>query len=775
MARRAPGAQDVVVSITDITLNAKEYHLGDLRKETRLSTRFYLGGTTAGAGLAMPHLGETTAAIRATLVPGPHRLGHAVIGVVVFAESVNNSGQKCVKLICSRSFDAHRLFADRGAGVPFEGRLYLYPFAREVGFEACERGSIAFTARCVSVSPHMVVARPERLTSMRGLSSLNEFVDRCYISAMYKCAGLVSRPTVPKIAPYFVPYFDTVSGAVLPASAYLRYSAHHQYTHIDKATPRPVVDDLVRTLYACVNASVACYPEILSVHRAAQIWESLSGQSRPERLGTEEYAALRAAFEVLVQKPVSEPYLLDGDVEPGSMQLRPDDVFVPIGETISSDCEDDHTGAYALLRLVQRTDWRLVLSKCSAHLRPHAEDLATGLAPLYRMFTGFIAIMYCGDDNPEQQQADDGLCHVSLIVMPNAAADSFAAGCTATRWWGVSTRRWEDACGLVIPEGTALTDPLAYPLPEALQAERGRRYAAEKAFSDLTRDVRRASGPQVELHFSGVLSRRKPGGGHYISGFYQWITNIWTYDYVDSRGVDVMDFAPCYRSSAGLPQSWGIRVDDLSAACCIRGLGTERVAAEFGRQAAVVAASSSLCFVPRVSSDAARMCVPLCDKIIATQLPPYRIFPMPNGTYKGSVLGNASLVHSMLDKHAGALCRAAMRERPSSHAHHIRASAYACDMDESSWGERGAAMVMDILEAALSPGGRSGVAFHALRIVVHDPFYGRACTKVSFLLYYRPSSGIRPLKHSPSAGPSSSRRADRTRGRFSGASSSSAS
>ncbi len=285
------------------------------------------------------------------------------------------------------------------------------------------------------------------------------------------------------------------------------------------------------------------------------------------------------------------------------------------------------------------------------------------------------------------------------------------------------------------------------------------RYAAERLFASIS-DIKR-SKPSAEVTFSGIMSKRKIGGGTYVSSFYQWITNVWTLDY----GPCVLDLLPCYIRRTSM-KSWGIRFDDLSAQCMLRSYSPVSIKKWYGSRTYNQIVQCPISFVPRVVR--CETIVKDIQSVVECHLPAYRLQPDVVDVYTGSLLGKSAIVRRMILNAMGTYTREAYGRSILYKHYYVRADIYVCDMDPDSWGYAGVRTIMRHVERCFSSAkGRS--VFCAFQVVVVDPYPGKSCTKASLVLYFKPSSrfdhdDLHHVSHYST---------DRTVGRFSGAASSS--
>lgn len=663
------------------------------------------------------------------------------VGGIVFAHLYNEEGRDCVTIVGTFCVTFSEIY-----NAPVHtGRVRMNTFRMNVvNYAAADaisrnsglspvRGTITFSVEVAAADGGV---RDFSAAQPMSVSTINRCVFEEYVHRYYAVCiardglgdgGPTCSPTQPKLEAYHVPYFVTYSGAKVPASASLLW--------------RPAIaseTQFARMVHAAISAAARSYPEVGSYERLMALVGELTTSSTAryvKALSVAHSAALRAAFEVLSQLATAFPYLADFAYvrrnNGGGWVRVDDDVFCPITETEGSDCEDGAQYIFRMKRLIEA--------------RPR---IAPALSALYKYYSQYIAISYCADDHPEQSTEDGGLCHVVCILMPKTAARAIvkSSSCALSLVYPSLLDRsdhWIRSTGLVVLESTALTDPLVFPL----LGRGGMRYriAQENAKSRIRAAMAsdsRARGLRFEPAFMDRNTFVEFGQsslateGYCASGFYQWFTDLWT-----DECVDTLDYLPLY--SDGTSATWGVRAKDLSAQVLLsqRSVDKRTLTKYFGSACIARVSRTPIAFVPRAKiSRASRRII---EDVVHGHLPPYKLFPdrvdaavERDCDFVGRAAKVSRVLHALIAGSGNRALAGAFRTQATDTASYVRVDLYASDFETDC--RAGFANTKAFL-ADLNLLYSRDTNFYAFGMSVQDIYPGRRATKISLFLFYRMS------------------------------------
>lgn len=621
-------------------------------------------------------------------------------GGCVYARVLNEDRRMCVTQIGSFYTSLASVMRAGAANVtlPVENYSLADSLRGQGGRVSSRQGSIAFTVNTVS-APADFDAASLGAESSKSIDSVNETVFMRYIKPFYDiCIGESRRYEVSqrKLIAYHVPNFVTYSGAQLPASASLLWRPY-------VSSWRPI-DAAIRD---AARVAVASYPEITSFNRYLELLEQMTDTHSPlRRLSSEHSAALRASVEVLTQLSTVQPYLEDfafGKDRNGRVQKIGDDQYCPVTETDGTDCEDGAQYACQLKRIIEIRS-----------------SVIPSLSRLYSYFAHCVAIMYCADDEPEQSERDQGLCHVVCVLIPRSAQITRYSSARVPSEL-LASDHWIRRVGLIVPETTAITDCRVYPGDES---DERIRVESEKA-RNLALGFTSPSAGTYMNRDTFVSRRRGQGsakyiGGYYASGFYQWITNLWTDEC--PRAIDLL---PTYAR-----RRWGVRVRDLSAQILLENgaLSQDTMRKYYGDETLSRIRETPIELVYRVELRSEMRA--LFADVLCAHVPPYKLLPDEVPPTK------VQRVESDLVRAAKSRSDlvAAMRAVPRDRRSYVRLDLYATDFYTPgvSSGESRASEIMSNLDRLVE----SNCGFYAARMLVTEVYRGRSAIKITILLFY---------------------------------------
>ena len=650
-------------------------------------------------------------------------------GGCVYAHVVNSDNRVCVAQIGSfyvplgEVIGGSRLYA---ASLPIENySLMDSVFDRGEPID-CRQGTISFVVETVSapadlrqkISPSAACfqtasSSSTAATDIYPIDKLNEIVFTRYIKKFFDvCVGPARKfnASAPKLEAYHVPNFVTYSGVQLPASASLLWRPHVRDWH-----------DFDSALISAARVAVSCYPEISSFDMYLELIARMTDMRAPlSKLDEVHSSALRASVEVLTQLSTIQPYLEDtgfGKDSTGRWRQIGDDQYCPVTESDGTDCEDGAQYACQLKRLIEMRS-----------------SVIPALSRLFSYFSHYIAIMYCADNEPEQNDRDQGLCHVACMLIPKTASCAIvacqSASCTTypreLRW----SNHWIRHVGLIVPETTAITDCRVYPTGETDELYRRETEAARNVVLNFAKNE-----AGTYMNRDTFVSKRGGGmakymNGYYASGFYQWITNVWS---VECNHT--LDLLPIYSQSSGggsSPPTWGVRVRDLSAQILrVQKLcPPETMRKYFGQSTLARIDTTPIRFVHRTLLD--REVHDICIDVLNGHVPPYKALPD-----KISPAKTLSVQRTLVDAiRAQPKLERAMKSSILDGASYVRLDLYTTDFVDIGAFSIGSRSRADNLMSRLNSLFEAEAGFYACRLIVSEIYPGRDSTKPTILLFY---------------------------------------
>jgi hypothetical protein len=627
-------------------------------------------------------------------------------GGCVYAHVVNEDNRICVTQI--GTFYVRLSDVVGGAGTSnISAPVYNYSLLDTLGGDDSEisyrQGSISFSVDTVSDAG----IRLHRQTNVGGRGyQFNEQIVLRYTKQFYDvCVGDTRQYTVSqsKLTAYHVPNFVTYSGVQLPASASLMW--------------RPIVrnwrqmDEAIRS---AAHVAVACYPEMFGFNRYLALLEEMTSAREPlHKLSAQHVAALRASFEILTQLSTAQPYLEDfafGRDRSGRWRKVGDDQYCPATETDGIDCEDGAQYACQLKKLIEKRAGAI-----------------PSLSRLYSYFSHYISIMYCADENPEQSERDQGLCHVACILVPKNASVALVSDQSARSRRDfprelASASHWTRRVGLIVPETTAITDCRVYPSGERDEQSRRETESARNVVLDFV-----SSDAGTYMNRDTFVSKRRGGLAKYVSGycasgFYQWITNLWT-----DECASAIDLLPIYSKSG----TWAVRVRDFSAQILrVQGACSEDMMQRYyGAETLSRVDSNPIRLVPRVRLSSEMRT--LFSDVLTAHVPAYKLLPDQISSRKLGTVKSELIDAARAQKSLSSAMHAPITDRAS----YVRLDLYSTDFysPSTSSGSRRANQLMYKIDKLIE----ANCGFYAVRMLVAEIYKGRDCVRITLLLFYK--------------------------------------
>lgn len=559
----------------------------------------------------------------------------------------------------------------------------------------------------------------DALLQSRRTYAPDEYSDRIfedYIKPYYDmCVGdkaLIS-PTVHKLYECHVPYFIALTGVVLPASAYLHWHQH------DLGERR-----VMQQLRHSVNTALQCYPELESTEHYLSLLRQLTSLSAyPTQLSSDQEAALHASVEVLTQLCVAAPYIEDfafARDRSGRVRRVADDMYCPASITEGTDCEDGAKMACEIKRVIERNASRM--------------GEFDALARLYSFFAEFVAVTYCADEEPQQTERYQGLCHIVCMMIPKPAAQhmvssELANDVTSNVVMLRDPNHWIRKVSLLVPETTALTDAQLYPPCDAHSDTRRLKWLAKMRASNSVSD----KGVTFMAHDTFVYPRMLGGRqrGYMPSLFYQWVTDLWS-----PHHSNAWDLLPVYTDeAAGGRMTWGVRVGDISAQALIDmdGCPQSHIDDAFGDDVSERLRSSKVRLISRVQN-CYEQCYELMRNIMRCHLPDYSVVPRRDREDRGRK--SVSIFMKAL-QHSHERLQHALNRRVDEKLkrYYVRTDFYAAEILQSNGTSKG-----DPLYHSLDDIGAlfENSPFYAARMISNDIFVKCFPPKITLLLFYDP-------------------------------------
>jgi len=515
----------------------------------------------------------------------------ALLGLQMFAQTENDSGQDCAKpqgaywgvLLRNVHMPAMQAPVVTYKSVAFVSECLegsAVPGARGTYSDGVKASAVELVvyARLVNATARFVPSEFGSLEvarfSDRARSMLHSFV------AELRDFHEGARVACEKLRKYYSLQYKIASGIALPASAYM--------LHMMGPDSVPPSARLVRGL---ISAALSAHPEFTTAATcqanntsAADVWVARceeylnSARARPPRSPSSDVTfvdCLRVAMHVLTAYPNAVPYLLDMEIDTtgrtkgnprmyehatSAMQSggnaggtydeswalsEPVERFAcAVMETYGTDCEDFAMYAYWLKNMIQKT----YATSTDAVLRT--------LARVYELFVACVTHMFCkGDDG--QGTTDDGVYHFATYMIPRVymsecwrrgqpAVDVFAERVAGARAWESDYR---SHLGVFIIEGTNTVDSAQFRMDQ--YTENLRETNTQSACAGIRGISRAESQRRINVYHSYVFA--KP---NQLSGFYRWVLGMFCGEGSMENVIDMAFFGGGTK---------GARVEDLAA------------------------------------------------------------------------------------------------------------------------------------------------------------------------------------------------------------------